>query len=178
MLSTICTEQVSFSETEILNIMVKGLYESETCEEVLAKTPELDLLSTIAFIKSKETAKRSAGVLTEASMASSHLNKLGTQYKSGGENPPAKTPKDESTEKCSHFGRVGHGKQASLEIWKEKCKAFGATCNKCSKTNHFEKQCLSKPRVSANNLRLGRVKVKYGTNSGKQKGRICPPLVT
>ena len=82
--STKCTEELSFSETEILNTMVKGLFEGETREEVLAKTPELDLLSTIAFIETKETAKRSAGVLTEAGLASSHLNKIGTQYKSGG----------------------------------------------------------------------------------------------
>ena len=40
-ISTPCTEQVSFSETEILNTMVKGLSERE---EVLAKSPELDLL--------------------------------------------------------------------------------------------------------------------------------------
>ena len=155
--------------------MVKGLYKSETQEEVFAKTPELDLLSTIAFIESKETAKRSAGVLTEAGMASSQLNKLGTQYKSVGENPPTKTPKDESKEKCSHCGRGGHGKRASLEIRKEKCKAFGATCNKCSKTNHFEKQCLSKPTASANNLRLGRVKVQNGDKQRKTSKKNMPP---
>ena len=91
-----CMEQVSFAEIEILNTMVKGLYDNETREEMFTKSPEMDLLTTIAFIESKETAKRSAGVLTEASMASSQLTKIGTQYKSG------ETPKDESKEKCSH----------------------------------------------------------------------------
>ena len=143
---------------------------------MLAKTPELDLLFSIAFIETKETAKRSAGALTEAGLASSHLNKLGTQYKSGGENTPAKTPKDESKEKCRHCGRVGHGKRASLEIRKEKCKAFGTTCNKCGKTNHFEKQCLSQPGVSANNLRLGRMSAKNGSNKRNTKKKNMPTL--
>ena len=154
-----CKEQVSFAEIEILNTMVKGLYDNKTREEVLAKSPEMDLLTTIAFIEAKETVKRSAGVLTEASMASSQLNKIGIQYKSGDK------PKDESKEKCSYCGRTGHRKRGSLEIRKEKCKAYGVTCNKCSKVNHYEKQCLSKLTASANNLRLGRVKVRDG---GKQ----------
>ena len=116
-----CKEQVLFAETEILNTMVKGLYDNETREEVLAKSPEMDLLMTIEFVEVKTTAKRSAGVLTEASMASSKLNKIGTQYKSGDK------PKDESKEKCSYCGRIGHGKRASLEIRKENCKAYGVT---------------------------------------------------
>merc|ERR1712106_108513 len=170
--STRCTEGVSFSETEILNTMVKGLYEGETREEVLAKTPELDLMSTIAFIETKETAKRSAGVLTDAGLASSHLHKLGTQYKSGGENTPARIPKDESKEKCRHCGRLGHGKRANLETRKEKCKAYGVTCNKCGKTNHFEQQCLSQPGVAANNLRLGRMSAKNGDKRNTKKNNM------
>ena len=104
-------------------------------------------------MEAKETAKRSAGVLTEASMASSQLNKVGTQYKSGDKQ------KDESKEKCSYCGRIGHGRRASLDIRKENCKAYGVTCNKCSKTYYYEKQCLSKSTASANYLRLGRVQV-------------------
>ena len=156
--------------------MVKGLFESDTREEVLAKTPELDLLSTIAFIETKETAKRSAGVLTEAGLASSHLNKIGTQHKSGGEKTPAKTPRDEPKEKCRHCGRVGHGKRASLETRREKCKAYGISCNKCGKTNHLEQQCLSKPGVTANNLRLGRMSAQNGSKKRNTKKMNMPTL--
>ena len=84
-----CTKEVSFAEIEILNTMEKGLFDNETREEILLKSPEMDLLATIAFMEAKETAKRSAGVLTEASMASSQINKVTTQYKSG------EKPKDE-----------------------------------------------------------------------------------
>ena len=65
------TEQVSFANKEILNTMAKGLFDNKTREEVLLKSPEMDLLATFAFVEAKETAKRSAGVLMEASMASS-----------------------------------------------------------------------------------------------------------
>ena len=116
----------------------------------------MDLLTTIAFVKAKETTKRSAGVLTEASMASSQLNKIGTQYKSGDKQ------KDESKEKCSYCGRIGHGKRASLDVRKENCKAYGVTCNKCSKVNHYKKQCVSKSTASGNNLCHGRVKIQVG----------------
>ena len=95
-LSMSCKEQVSFAEIEILNTMVKGIFDNQTREEVLSKSPEMDLLVTIAFMEANETAKRSARVLTEASMASSQLNKIGTQYKSGDKQ------KDESKEKCSY----------------------------------------------------------------------------
>ena len=86
------------------------------------------------------------------------------------------TPKEESKEKCSYCGRTGHGKRASLEIRNEKCKAYRVKCNKGSKTNHYEKQCLSKSTASANNLRLGRVKVRDGGKQRKPSNRNMTPL--
>ena len=128
-LSMTCTEEVSFAEIEILNTMVKGLFDNETREEILLKSPEMDLLATIAFVEAKETA----GVLMEASMASSQINKVTTQYKSG------KKQKDNLKDKCGYCGRTGHGKRASLDIQKDVCKAHRVTCNKCLKVNHLKK---------------------------------------
>ena len=78
--------------------MVKGLFDNETREEILLKSPQMDLLATIAFLEAKETAKRSSGVLTETSMASSQINKVTTQYKSG------EKQMDESKDKCEYCG--------------------------------------------------------------------------
>ena len=50
------------------------------------------------------------------------------------------------------------------------------TCNKCGKTNNFEQQCLSQPGVSANNLRLGRMCAKNGSNRKKTKKKNMPTL--
>ena len=97
--------------------MVKGLFNNETREEILSKSPEMDLLATIVFVETKETAKRSAGVLTETSMASSQINKVANQYKSG------EKQMDKSKEKCGYCGRTGHGKRASMDKRKEVYKA-------------------------------------------------------
>ena len=129
--SLVCNEMVSFAEIEILNTMVKGLFDNETREEILSKSPELNLKTTIAFVEAKETAKRSAGVLTETSMASSQINKVTTQYKS------EEKQVEETKEKCSYCGRTGHGKRAGLDKRKEVCKAYSLKCNKCSKVQPF-----------------------------------------
>ena len=103
--------------------MVKGLFNNETREEILSKSPEMDLLATIVFVETKETAKRSAGVLTETSMASSQINKVANQYKSG------EKQMDKSKEKCGYCGRTRHWKLAGLDKRKEVCKAYSVTCN-------------------------------------------------
>ena len=53
-----CDESVSYANAMILHAMVKGLFDDATKEEVLSKTPELDLETTITFV---EASKRSAG---------------------------------------------------------------------------------------------------------------------
>ena len=141
-----CAEVVLFAEIEIPNTMVKGLFDNKTRKEIFSKSPEMDLLVTIAFIESKETANRSAGVLTESRMASSQINKVTTQYKSG------EKQTDESREKCGYSGRTGHGKRAGLDKRKEVCKAYRVMCNKCSKVNHLEKFCQSKTTATTNEL--------------------------
>ena len=53
-----CGEKVSYAEREILNTLVKGLYDTETKEEVLSKEPQMDLDATIIFVEARETGKR------------------------------------------------------------------------------------------------------------------------
>ena len=62
---------MSYAEQDILNTLVKGIYDVETREEVL----QMDLAATIIFIEARETGKRSTGVLSGGTPASGQANK-------------------------------------------------------------------------------------------------------
>ena len=70
-----CGEKISYREREILNTMVKGLYDTETKEEVLSKEPQMDLNTAILSVEARESGKRSAGVLSGDTIASNQINK-------------------------------------------------------------------------------------------------------
>jgi hypothetical protein len=150
--SDTCTEEVSYSEKEILNTMVRGLFDEDTKEEVLSKSPEMDLPATILFVEAREAGKRSAGVLTDGIMASSQINKVGTQYKSNEQGFAVQKVK-----KCSFCGKTGHGERADKATREKSCEAYGVKCRKCQQNNHFAKFCQSKPKptVTAKANRVG-----------------------
>lgn len=71
-----CDEEVSYAETMILHAFMKGLYDTETKEELLSKSPELSLDGSVTFVEARESGKRSAGVLENSEMSSSQVNKV------------------------------------------------------------------------------------------------------
>ena len=54
-----CVEKVSYAEKIILHTLVRGLVDEQICEEVLAKSVEMNLDDTIKFVEAKETGHRS-----------------------------------------------------------------------------------------------------------------------
>ena len=146
--SDTCTEEVSYAEKEILNTMVRGLFDEDTKEEVLSKSPEMDLPATILFVEAREAGK----MLTDGIMASSQINKVGTQYKSTKQKVEV-----QKVEKCSFCGKTGHGERADKATREKSCEAYGVKCRKCQQNNHFAKFCQSKPKptVTAKANRVG-----------------------
>ena len=57
-------------------------------------------------------------------------------------------------ETCYYCGGTGHGQRPRLKDRRNTCKAFGHTCTKCGKQNHFESVCKSdeKNHVDAMNM--------------------------
>ena len=56
------------------------------------------------------------------------------------------------TGKCSYCGRQGHGKSPSLDVRKDKCRAWGKSCNKCSGETHFANFCKQSKPAAANTV--------------------------
>ena len=142
-----------YAEQEILNTLVKGIYDMETREEVLSKDPQMDLAATILFIEAREAGKRSAGVLSGSIPASSQANKAALVT----EDRVQDTTKVET---CRYCGRTGHGRSLNGDTRKKSCPAWDKECSKCSKKGHFKKCCQSK--ISAESHKIGLHKMTAG----------------
>ena len=116
----------------------------------------MTLEETIQFIEAKETGKASA----------SHLSNLHTTgavrstYKRSTNqiqpiNRPHRGEKQEVIKNytCSNCGKTDHSvKGKTMQDRKALCPAFGHTCTKCNKPNHWEKVCRSKQKSHASAL--------------------------
>ena len=149
-----CDEKVSYAEHMILNTLVKGLYDSETKEEVLSKEPQMDLKATILFIEARETGKRSAGVLSGNTTASNIVNKASVAT-DGVSQSRSEVNKSLA---CKHCGTTGHGKYPNKDMRKQSCPAWDQECGTCKKKGHFKKFCKSKSSANTNSMKLSRIK--------------------
>ena len=141
--STTCQKENSYMDNIISHQLVRGLADTEIQEQVLshaATTTGLNLASIAKFIEAKETGKRST-----AQMAAVGLNRL-SDYKSRTRaHTLPKDGVDRTPEgKCGWCNSSGHGRKPSKEVREIKCKAYKATCRRCSKIGHFEACCRSK----------------------------------
>ena len=140
-----CDESVSYANAMILHAMVKGLFDDDTKEEVLSKTPELDLESTITFVEAREAGKRSAGVLVGGGLASSQVNKL-TAHQAGKKTDMLRQT-DDDDKKCNFCNKYGHDAIPNSEVRASSCPAFGQVCKKCGKSGHFKQVCRNKAKT-------------------------------
>jgi hypothetical protein len=104
-----------------------------------AQTPDMDLDTTLKLVEAKETGKRSGNLIAAAGGG---INRLGDrQCGAGGRKRSTSEPPDDG--KCSWCNLSGHGRRASQETRRSKCKVFGAACKQCGKKDHFKIACRS-----------------------------------
>ena len=136
-----CNKRVSYTEHEILNILVKGLYDTETRREVLSKKPQLDLDATILFVEARETGKRSANVLSGETIASNKISKTTVSE----EGVSMNRTEVKETARCIYCGGSGHDKSPETEFSRQRCPAWekectevadNACCKYCDKPGH------------------------------------------
>ena len=146
--SPTCTNKTSYMNEMVAHQLVRGLSDVEMQEQIMghaATSSGLDLADIIKFLEAKETGKRSSGLITAA--AAGGLNRL-SDYKSrdrANTSPPTLKPRAEDpSAKCDYCGLTGHGKRSNKETRKVICKAYSATCRRCSKLGHYEVVCRSK----------------------------------
>ena len=126
----VCSKSVSYSEAMQSFQLVRGLYDSEIQEKILAEAAnrDLKLADIVKLAEAIESGKRSSGVLS----------------RSGGLNRISQTPKnpDIPRRKCSYCGETWH----EGANWKKMCKGTNSTCSTCNKKGHLPGVCRSKKK--------------------------------
>jgi hypothetical protein len=130
--------------------IVVGL-ESNATRKKLLETSNLTLKKTIDICKSREitTAQMKAFEQQEASVhgigpSKKYKHRPQAASKPNSKNDTSTRPKSSSFK--SRSKEVKDCKYCSKNHMRGECPAFGATCNYCSKENHFEQVCFKKLR--------------------------------
>ena len=137
--------ECSFGATlneEVKQQLISGVRQAKICQELLLIADTKTLEELIQKAKQMEWSISEQGVMSGSSTADSGSFgiKSGKRHGNGRNN----TPQGSSSFVCRY---CGENKKHSC---KEECPAWGKTCNKCSKKNHFGAVCKS---TSGNSIR-------------------------
>ena len=123
---------LSYRDHVIKDVIIRGLDDQEIQEDVLGhENQDMNLESTLKLIEAKESGKQSTASLLNPDAASAI-----SQYRKGKPQPQSGDGKP-----CGHCGN-----KTKCNPREKVCPAFGKTCSKCGKKDHFAKCCRSKPK--------------------------------
>ena len=125
-----CNTTVDYSQEMVLDQLVKGLNDSESCREGDFKLDTVE--KVIMAEESSKATQKESGTTTPGYVAP-----LSTFRKN-------KTQQNKSQPKCTNCGADGHNFRDLKAEERHKCRAFGKNCNKCKKSNHFAQVCRSR----------------------------------
>ena len=136
-----CEEKVRYTDAMVRDTLIRNLYDQDIQREVLGlEDQDMSLDALVKLIEAKEAGKRTqANILGQGAGAMS-------QYR--------KTQRDQKTKqpvKCGYYGETGHGHnkgpgRLTMQIRREKCPAFSATCDNCSRKGHFTSMCRTEQK--------------------------------
>ena len=139
-----CQAQVDYTDEVLRDVLSRGINDTEIQLDLLGdQKQDMSLEEMFKFVEAKESGKRSASRLAQAhNMAAAR-----SSYSRGKKESMVKRQVDdldkEINHPCSYCGKRGHGAKAPPNVRKKSCLAFGKSCKKCSRLNHFEAQCHS-----------------------------------
>ena len=142
-----CNTDIRYTDAMVRDTLVRNLYDQDIQRDILGlENQEMSLDELVKLIEAKEAGKRTqANILGQGAGAMSQYRKV--------KNDPSSRTKQPV--KCSYCGETGHGHnkgpgRLSMQIRREKCPAFLATCDNCSRKGHFTSMCRTDPKsVSA-----------------------------
>ena len=149
--------ELNYSEDMVRDVLARGLVDNEIQIDLLGDpNQDMPLDQMVNLIEAKETGKESAMRLSGNQSA----NALHSTYRRGGAIPKATDNKTTGNSFqhnnsiiCRCCGKKGHGNSRFRAQRKGVCPAFGHTCTKCNKPNHFDNMCRSnlqnRPAASA-----------------------------
>ena len=133
-----CSKEISYSEKMQAFQLVRGIYDTEIQEKLLAEaaSKNLSLSDLVKLSEAIESGKRSSGVLTK----SGGINKLSLTKKLNN---------NSNKRKCAYCGDAWHQGQN----WRKLCKGLSSTCRNCNKYGHLAAVCRNvKEPKEANSL--------------------------
>jgi len=125
----------AISESLIKDVMILGLHD-DRLKEVLLREVNLTLHKAINIAHATENAKLQSSVLKREE---NNLFKVRSTNRTG------HSSSESVVNKCKFCG-------TSHKFNRNNCPAFGKTCSKCKKFNHFAKQCFTK--INSDNLNV------------------------
>ena len=149
-----CGTVVSFSEETVLNVVMAGLHDPDIRERALTAAYMkriANLKQLVEFCSAEEATKL---------CNSSSIGAVRSSYKKEANN--RKTNQKQAKPKCKGCGEQAH------EDRSKQCKAWGKTCNKCNKSNHFSNVCEggAQPPKRTQNAALNAPKVEEEQQGG------------
>ena len=115
-----CQESVNYAEETSYHVVMAGLCDQSMKEKALTQSmleTITDLDSLVKFCTAEESGRLGA----PASLAGVKRSGYKQQHR---------------IQSCPHCGQKRHG-DGSLQTREKECKAFGKSCTKCGKRNHF-----------------------------------------
>ena len=114
-----CNKKVSYGDAMQAFQLVRGLYDTEIQEKILAEAAnrDLKLADIIKLSEAIESGKRSSGVLS----------------KSGGLNRMSGKVERKETRSCAYCGGPWH----EGPNWRKACRGTTSTCSSCSRKGHL-----------------------------------------
>ena len=114
-----CEESVSYSKAMQSFQLIRGLYDTEIQERILAEAAnrEITLADIVKLSEAIESGKRSSGVLS----------------KSGGLNRISEDVERKQKRNCAYCGGPWHEGSS----WRKTCKGTTSTCSTCSRKGHL-----------------------------------------
>ena len=145
-----CKHDVNYTEPVLCDSVTRGLADQDIQLDIMGdRNQNMKLEEIFQFVKAKESGKRSASRLlhaqTQGAEAASSLYRRHKKESLISKHDNA-AGSIEKPDLCTYCGKKGHGARSHVKLRQKECTAYGHTCKRCGKNNHFEHVCLASKR--------------------------------
>ena len=145
-----CKHDVNYTEPVLCDSVTRGLADQDIQLDIMGdRNQNMKLEEIFHFVEAKESGKRSASRLLHAqtqgaeAASSSYWRHKKESLISKHDNAADSI---ENPDLCTYCGKKGHGARSHVKLRQKECTAYGHTCKRCGKNNHFEHVCLASKR--------------------------------
>ena len=142
-----CKHDVNYTEPVLCDSVTRGLADQDIQLDIMGdRNQNMKLEEIFQFVEAKESGKRSASRLLHAqtqgaeAACSSYRRHKKESLISKHDNAAGSIQKPDL---CTYCGKKGHGARSHVKLRQKECTAYGHTCKRCGKNNHFTSRSAS-----------------------------------